>query len=279
MRGLRLLQRHGVDVNVLTTVHAANAGQPSRVYHFLRDEAGARYLQFIPIVERDNETGFQEGDRVTARSVTAEQYGRFLVSIFDEWVRRDVGRVYVQLFDVALNAWYGRRPGLCIFEETCGQALALEHNGDLYSCDHFVEPRYRLGNLADDDLIALVSSEPQQQFGRAKRDSLPGYCRRCEVRFICNGGCPKDRIILTPEGEPGLNYLCAGYRTFFNHIDGPMRYMAERLRQGEPPAAVMAYLAHQDQIALQQRFATARRNEPCPCGSGRKFKLCHGQGQ
>jgi uncharacterized protein len=278
MHGLRLLQRHGVEFNVLTTVHAANAGQPLEVYRFLRDEAGARYLQFIPIVERDNQTGFQEGDGVTERSVTAEQYGHFLISIFDDWVRRDVGRVFVQIFDVALNAWYGRRPGLCIFEETCGQALALEHNGDLYSCDHFVEPKYRLGNIADDNLISLVSSAPQQAFGRAKRDSLPDYCRQCEVRFACNGGCPKDRFIATPEGEPGLNYLCAGYRAFFNHIDGPMRFMALQLRQGAPPSAVVAYMVRQDQAALEQRFATARRNEPCPCGSGRKFKLCHGRG-
>lgn len=278
MRGLAQLQKHGVDFNVLTTVHAANADHPLEVYRFLRDEVRARYIQFIPIVERDNGTGFQEGDTVTGRSVGAEQYGRFLIAVFDEWVRRDVGREFVQIFDVALNAWFGRPAGLCIFEETCGSALALEHNGDLYSCDHFVEPKYRLGNLMDEDLLPMVASDRQRQFGLYKRDSLPSYCRRCDVRFICNGGCPKDRFTLTPDGEPGLNYLCAGFMAFFRHIDAPMGYMAQALRQGRAPATVMAHMAAQDQAALERRFTATRRNEPCPCGSGRKFKLCHGRG-
>ncbi|MCZ7570005.1 MAG: anaerobic sulfatase maturase [Ardenticatenaceae bacterium] len=278
MRGLTRVQQHGVEFNVLTTVHAANADHPLKVYRFLRDEVRARYLQFIPIVERDNSTGFQEGDTVTGRSVGADQYGRFLTAVFDEWVRRDVGRVFVQIFDVALNAWFGRPPGLCIFEETCGTALALEHNGDLYSCDHFVEPKYRLGNLTEEDLLPMVASDRQRRFGLDKRDCLPAYCRRCDVRFICNGGCPKDRFILTPGGEPGLNYLCAGFKAFFHHIDAPMRYMAQALREGRAPATVMASMAAQDQIALERRFAAARRNEPCPCGSGKKFKRCHGPG-
>jgi uncharacterized protein len=277
MRGLRLLQRHAVEVNLLTTVHAANADHPLEVYRFLRDQANGRFLQFIPIVERDNDTGFQEGNRVTARSVGAGQYGRFLNAIFDEWVRRDVGQVFVQIFDVALSAWYGRRPGLCIFEETCGTALALEHNGDLYSCDHFVEPKYRLGNIQDDTLIALIASDQQRRFGLDKRDTLPRYCRECDVRFVCNGGCPKDRFIETPAGEPGLNYLCAGYQAFFRHIDEPMRFMAQALRQSRAPAAIMVHLAQQAQADLARRFAAARRNEPCPCGSGLKFKACHGK--
>jgi uncharacterized protein len=188
-----------------------------------------------------------------------------------------VGRVFVQIFDVALSAWHGMPPGLCIFAETCGTALALEHNGDLYACDHFVEPKYRLGNLLEEDLLPMVTSDRQRQFGLDKRDSLPAYCRQCDVRFVCNGGCPKDRFIVTPDGEPGLNYLCAGYQAFFRHVDAPMRYMSQALRQGRAPATVMAYMAAQDREALQRRFATARRNEPCPCGSGRKFKLCHGR--
>ncbi len=277
MQGMRLLQRHGVEFNVLTTVHAANAEYPLEVYRFVRDEIGAQFIQFIPIVERDNLTGFQEGNSVTPRSVSAEQYGRFLIAIFDEWVRRDVGRMFVQIFDVALNAWFGRPPGLCIFEETCGTALALEHNGDLYSCDHFVEPKHLLGNLMDHDLLPMVASDQQRAFGLHKRDSLPAYCRACDVRFACNGGCPKDRFIQTPGGEPGLNYLCAGLMAFFQHIDAPMRFMVQALRQGRPPAAVIAHTAAQDEAALQQRFARARRNEPCPCGSGKKFKLCHGR--
>lgn len=275
MRGLEILKKHQVEYNILTTLHAANVEHPLTVYRFLRDEVGSHFMQFIPIVERVNESGFQEGRQVTDRSLTGQQYGDFLIAVFEEWVRRDVGRVFVQIFDVALAAWSGQRPGLCIFEENCGTALALEHNGDLFSCDHYVEPAYKLGNLRDDLLIELVASERQQQFGRAKRDTLPQYCLDCEVRFVCNGGCPKNRISDTPGGEPGLNYLCAGYRAFFNHIDPAMQFMAAELRQQRPPANVMLWQARQDQ-AQAQRFAQARRNEPCPCGSGRKFKQCHG---
>ncbi|MCL5801786.1 MAG: anaerobic sulfatase maturase [Gammaproteobacteria bacterium] len=276
MAGIALLKRHHVEFNILTTVHAANAGQPLDVYRFLRDEIGTQFIQFIPIVERDNGTGFQEGEKVTPRSVTARQYGDFLIAIFDEWVRRDVGRVFVQIFDVALAAWVGQRPGLCIFEETCGSALAMEHNGDLYSCDHFVEPRYKLGNIQEIPLLDMVASEQQMRFGQAKKDTLPRYCRECEVRFVCNGGCPKDRVIYTPDGEPGLNYLCAGFKAFFNHVDKPMRVMAAELKAERAPANVMAYLA-EEEAEVQRSFARAQRNDPCPCGSGRKFKHCHGR--
>jgi uncharacterized protein len=276
MAGLALLKKHRVEFNILTTVHAANAEHGLEVYRCLRDEVGTQFMQFIPIVERDNETGYQEGEQVTERSLTAEQYGRFLISIFEEWVRRDVGRVFVQIFDVALAAWAGERPGLCIFEETCGLALAMEHNGDLFACDHFVEPNYRLGNIQEIPLIDMVASAEQRQFGLDKRDKLPRYCRECEVRFVCNGGCPKDRLIDTPDGEPGLNYLCAGFRAFFNHIDRPMRLMASELRAKRAPANIMQILA-QEERALQQRFATVGRNDACPCGSGRKFKACHGK--
>lgn len=273
--GIRLLQKHGVAFNILTTVHAANAAYPLDVYHCLRDEIGAEYLQFIPIVERANETGFQEGSTVTERSVKAEQYGEFLTTIFDEWSRRDIGRVFVQIFDVALAAWYGDRPGLCIFEETCGSALAMEHNGDVYSCDHYVEPKHFVGNIVDVPLSEIVVSDQQRQFGQAKKDTLPRYCRNCPVRFVCNGGCPKDRFIDTPDGEPGLNYLCAGYRRFFTHVDAPMRFMANELNQRRAPANLMQHLRQQD-AALEAAFARASRNDPCPCGSGLKFKRCHG---
>ena len=273
MRGLRLLQAQGVEYNILTTVHAANADHPLTVYRFLRDEVGARYLQFIPIVERDNESGYQEGNIVTDRSVRAEGYGDFLMAIFDEWVRHDVGRVFVQIFDVALAAWAGERAGLCVFEETCGAALAIEHNGAVYSCDHYVEPNYFVGNIVDIPLSEIVVSESQRRFGEAKRDTLPQYCRDCEVRFVCNGGCPKNRIISTPAGEPGLNYLCAGYRAFFNHIDEPMRYMAAQLRQQRPPATVISYMRDKDE-ALANTYQVAGRNDPCPCGSGQKYKRC-----
>jgi uncharacterized protein len=239
MKGIQLLKQNAVDFNILCCVHAANGNFPLDVYRYIRDEVGSQFIQFIPIVERKNESGFQEGYRVTKRSVTGRQYGQFLISVFEEWVRRDVGEVFVQIFDVCLGVWMGHRAGLCIFEETCGLALALEHNGDLYSCDHFVEPRNFLGNIRQEDMLHLIASEKQAQFGLAKRDSLPRYCRECQVRFICNGGCPKNRIRKTPSGEPGLNYLCEGYKAFFTHIDRPMRLMARLISQQRPPSDVM----------------------------------------
>ena len=237
MQGLELLKKHKVEFNVLATVHAASVDRPLDVYRFFRDEAGAQFVQFIPIVQRDNETGFQEGIEVTARSVTGRQYGEFLVAIFDEWVRNDVGRVFVQIFDVALAAWSGQRPGLCVFEETCGLGLAMEHNGDLYACDHFVEPRYRLGNIAETSLVDLVGSAKQRRFGLAKWDTLPRMCRECEVRFVCNGGCPKNRILTTHQDEFGRNILCEGFKAFFTHIDRPMRMMVEELEARRAPGS------------------------------------------
>lgn len=238
-RGLALLQRHAVDVNVLCTVNAANQDHPLEVYRYFRDALGVRHVQFIPIVERDNDTGFQEGDQVTDRSVDPVKWGTFLTTVFDEWVARDVGTVFVQMFDAALASWLELPATMCIFARTCGDALALEHNGDLYSCDHFVEPAHLLGNIVQEQMVELVASPKQRAFGRAKAD-LPRYCRECEVRFACNGECPKNRFATTPDGEPGLNYLCAGYRAFFNHVDGPMRTMAELLRQGRYADEIMA---------------------------------------
>jgi serine-type anaerobic sulfatase-maturating enzyme len=270
LHAARLLQEHKVDFNILCAVSAANVTHPAEVYRFLRDDVGAQFIQFIPIVERNNETGFQERNTVTNCSVTAEQWGRFLITIFDEWVTRDVGRVFVQHFDAALAAWAGEPPAICIFSPTCGTALALEHNGDLYSCDHFVEPDYRLGNILDTPLIELVSSDAQRQFGLNKRDTLPRYCQECPVRFACHGECPKNRFLETPTGESGLNYLCAGYRAFFTHIDQPMRQMTALLRQGGAPAEVMS--KHRRPTVPTK----AGRNDPCPCGSGLKYKKCHG---
>ena len=276
MVGIELLKKHHVDFNILTTVHAANADHPLEIYRFLRDEVPTQFIQFIPIVERDNNTGYQEGYTVTNRSVTAEQYGRFLINIFDDWVRHDVGRVFVQIFDVALAAWTGNPPGLCIFQETCGAALAMEHNGDVYSCDHYVEPDYLLGNITTIPLSELVVLDKQTTFGNAKHDTLPQYCHDCEVRFVCNGGCPKNRFIVTPHGEAGLNYLCAGYRAFFNHIDEAMRFMASEIQNRRAPANVMFYMSQKDE-QLKKQFTTTGRNDPCPCGSGLKFKKCHGK--
>ena len=237
--GLALLKKHQVEFNILTCINAANADYPIEVYRFLRDEVGTQFIQFIPIVERENDTGFQEGAQVTDRTVSAEQYGQFLISVFEEWIQQDVGKVFVQIFDVSLGIWYGQPASLCVFRETCGTALAMEHNGDLYSCDHFVEPGYFLGNIITTEMIGMVSGEKQRRFGLAKRTTLPQYCLECEVRFACNGGCPKNRIIKTPQGESGLNYLCAGYKAFFNHIDRPMKRMAELIRMRRPPAQIM----------------------------------------
>jgi uncharacterized protein len=230
MGGLDRLKAHDVAFNILTTLHAANAAYPLEVYHFLRDIAGSAFIQFIPIVERHNATGFQEGNTVTDRSITGRQYGTFLNAVFDEWLKRDVGQVFVQIFDVALGIWVGDPASLCIFSDTCGAALALEHNGDLFSCDHYVEPRHRLGNILQTPLESLASLPEQKAFGNAKRDTLPSPCRKCPVGFACNGGCPKDRILITEDGEAGLNYLCEGYKAFFTHIDPAMRRMAERLK-------------------------------------------------
>jgi uncharacterized protein len=251
MSGLQYLQKHNVDFNILTTVHAANGDYPLEVYRFFRDEIGAKFFQFIPIVERENETGYQEGNTVTDRTVKAKQYGNFLIGIFDEWVYNDVGDVFVQIHDVSLGAWLGRSPSLCIFSPTCGNSMAMEHNGDMYSCDHFVEPGYFLGNIREEPMVNLVGSEKQRKFGQDKQDSLPNYCLECDVRFACNGGCPKNRFIETPDGEPGLNYLCEGYKTFFKHVDRPMRIMAALLRQNREAGDIMQILAAEKSLARE----------------------------
>jgi uncharacterized protein len=295
MNAWGLLRKHGVDTNILCTVHAANAPHPLEVYRFFRDGLDARFLQFIPIVERltaetrpladkgwGTEAGgkrplyVQEGHSVSRRSVKPLQWGRFLVDVFDEWVRHDVGTVFVQTFDAALANWYGQPGGVCIFQETCGLALALEHNGDVYACDHFVEPDYRRGNLLETPLAELVASPQQVQFGLDKRDALPAYCRACDVRFACHGECPRNRFSKTPDGDGGLNYLCAGYKLFFQHVDRPMRTMADLLRRQRAPAEIMAMYARQD-AQLRAAYAVAGPNDACPCGSGKPFKRCHGR--
>jgi len=287
--GLRALQRHGVEWNALTTINAANGDHGREVYTFLRDDLGATHVQLIPIVERVAgdvlplvESGWgtrgaagraahrQVGDQVTSRTVRPEQYGRFLVDVFEEWARRDVGDVFVPVFDTALAHWLGmHQVGACVHAETCGDALALEHTGDLYSCDHFVEPAHLLGNIAEGrTLLELVESPRQRSFGEAKRDTLPEYCRRCDVRFACHGGCPKDRFTTTPDGEPGLHYLCAGYQRFFRHVDEPMQVMAALLRSGRDATGLRRWYAARD----AHRPAT----DPCTCGSGAAFGACHG---
>ena len=278
MRAARLMQESGVEFNVLCTVHSANAGHPGEVYSFFRDELGTQWVQFIPIVERINSDGttlLQEGNEVTDRSVSPAAWGGFLNGVFDEWVRHDVGRMYINFFEAALASWAGAPAAMCIFAETCGAAMALEHNGDLYSCDHFVEPAYLLGNIMQTPMAELAESERQRRFGEDKRDALPACCRDCEVLFACRGECPKNRFTLAPDGEPGLNYLCEGYKAFFHHVDRPMWVMAGLLASGRPPYEIMSLIAGEEQ-RLREALAQAGRNDPCPCGSGRKFKQCHG---
>jgi uncharacterized protein len=290
VRGLNFLKKHRTEFNTLTVVNRVNSQQPLVVYEFLK-EIGSTYLQFIPLVERlpttqlkvrgfdlmeppDPHADANEKSPVTSWSVEARAYGNFLCTIFDHWVRRDVGETFVQMFDVALGNWMGLGSSLCVFAEKCGRALAIEHNGDLYSCDHYVYPKYRLGNILNRSLGAMVDSPQQQRFGTDKSDTLPNYCKNCEVKFACNGECPKHRFIFTPDGEAGLNYLCPAYKQFFNHIDPYMKLMAQLLNARRPAADIMGLIARQEQ---QKAAIDAGRNDPCPCGSGKKFKKCCGR--
>ena len=255
LKAIDYMKKHGVEYNTLTVIQKDNSYKPVEVYNFLK-EVGSKFMQFIPIVERIAQKPAENGLSlvlpnkqnaiVSEWSVEPEQFGNFLISIFNEWVGNDVGKYYVQIFDVSLQAWCGMQPGLCIFAETCGHALAIEHNGDLYSCDHFVFPENKLGNIMKSTLEVMVESEEQQNFGNNKRDRLPAYCLECEVRFICNGECPKNRFQNAPDGEFGLNYLCVGYKKFFNHIDSYMRFMANELNQKRPPANVMSWINEKD---------------------------------
>ncbi|MGK2850859.1 MAG: anaerobic sulfatase maturase [Candidatus Limnocylindrales bacterium] len=272
--GLRLLLEAGVDVNVLCVVNRRNAERAREVYAHLV-ALGVRHLQFIPLVEpvEGDPAAFEAargGAGVSERSVLPDAFGAFLLGIFEVWLRRDVGRVFVQTFEETLTSALGLRPSLCIFNEECGRGLAMEHNGDLFSCDHFVDPAHRLGNIRELPIIDLAALPQQEAFGRAKRETLPDHCRRCEVRSFCHGECPKNRIILTPDGEPGLNYLCVGYRRYFNAVRPWLGRIAALLGQGRPARLIVDEVRAADRAA----FGSAGRNDDCPCGSGRKFKRC-----
>lgn len=239
LRSARLMQKHNVEFNILCTVNAVNSQHPLEVYRFFRDELKTPYLQFIPIVERDNQTGKQEGTRITERSVKPKQYGQFLIEIFDEWVAHDVGEMFVQFFDGVLAAYVRGYSSLCVLSPKCGEGVALEHNGDVYSCDHYVEPNYLLGNIQKTPIADLVFSQRQREFGESKWKTLPKCCRVCEFLFTCFGECPKNRVLKTSEGEDGLNWLCEGLKAFFVHTKVPMEKMAALLLSGEPTSAIM----------------------------------------
>ena len=250
MRGYHLLRQHEVPTDIVCTVNNLNVRHPLTVYRFFR-EIGCRYLGFLPAVEHAPEAPSGVGPYTPS----AEAYGAFLCKIFDEWIARDTDRMAVQTFEEAARPALGMEHSLCVFRETCGQIPVVEHNGDFFPCDHYVDREHRWGNIRETPLGELLNSQAQRAFGEAKRDALPRYCRDCEVLAMCHGGCPKYRFIRTPEGEPGLNYLCAGLKRFFLHSRAPIERIASREQAPRPRPAV-------------------GRNDPCPCGSGLKFKKC-----
>ena len=249
MKAITLLNRYEVEWNAMAVVNDKNAAHPLDFYHFFK-QIGCHYIQFTPIVERHlphsdgrHLASVRESEgQLTAHSVTPEQWGHFLCTIFDEWVRHDVGDYYIQLFDATLANWVGEPPGVCSLGRTCGHAGVMEYNGDVYPCDHFVFPEYKLGNLNSHTLVEMLYGERQQRFGFAKQAMLPQQCRRCSYLFACNGECPKNRFCKTAEGEPGLNYLCKGYYRFFRHAAPYMDYMKEELESGRAPANIMQAL-------------------------------------
>jgi uncharacterized protein len=251
MYGIEMLKKHNVDFNTLSVVNSLNSKYPLEVYKFLKS-IGSGFMQFLPVVERITDdisevdlklvpNSYKNQAKVTEWSVAPEEYGSFMISIFDEWVRKDVGRYYIQLFDTTLANWVGQPAGLCVFCETCGGALAIEHNGDIYSCDHFVYPQYLLGNIADTSLIEMAASEAQVKFGNDKLNTLTQQCIHCEYRFACHGECPKHRFMKTSEGEEGLSYLCSAYLKFFAHVHPYMQFMSDELSHNRPPANVMQW--------------------------------------
>lgn len=246
MRGIRLLRKHGVEWNAMAVVNDFNAGYPLEFYHFFK-EMGAKYIQFAPVVERmaahsDGRhlaTLVDQECPVADFSVSPAQWGDFLCAIFDEWVRHDVGQTYVEIFDCTLANWVGERPGICVYAKECGHAGVMEFNGDVYSCDHFVFPEYKLGNIRDRTLVEMLYGEQQRQFSCLKHASLPKQCKECEWEFACHGECPKNRFVNDRYGNPGLNYLCSGYRHFYEHVAPYMDFMKKEFMNQRPPANVM----------------------------------------
>lgn len=246
MQGIHLLNKHQVEWNAMAVVNDYNADYPLEFYHFFK-ELGCHYIQFTPIVERIHPHAdgrhlahvLQKDEKLADFSVSPEQWGNFLCTIFDEWVKNDVGEYFIQIFDSTLANWMGAQPGVCTMAPTCGHAGVMEFNGDVYSCDHFVFPEFKLGNIYEKSLIEMMYSEKQIQFGQQKRDSLPNKCKECNYLFACNGECPKNRFLTTEDGEPGLNYLCKGYYQFFNHVAPYMDFMKKELLAERPPANVM----------------------------------------
>ncbi len=247
MQGIKLLKKHGVEWNAMAVVNAYNANHPLEFYRFFK-ENGCQFLQFTPIVERqtrheDGRTLASLADKneipLSEASVTPEQWGYFLCAIFDEWVRKDVGKIFVEIFDCTLANWMGVSPGICAYSKECGHAGVMEHNGDVYSCDHFVFPEYKLGNIRDHSLIDMLYGEQQQEFSRLKHSSLPRQCKECDMEFACHGECPKNRFMKDKYGDSGLNYLCPGYYHYYQHVAPYMDYMKQELMSQRPPSNIM----------------------------------------
>ena len=250
MQGIKLLKKHGVEWNAMAVVNAYNANHPLEFYRFFK-ENGCQFLQFTPIVERltrheDGRTLASLADKdeipLSEASVTPEQWGNFLCAIFDEWVRKDVGKIFVEIFDCTLANWMGISPGICAYSKECGHAGVMEHNGDVYSCDHFVFPEYKLGNIRDHSLIDMLYGEQQQEFSRLKHSSLPRQCKECDMEFACHGECPKNRFMKDKYGDSGLNYLCPGYYHYYQHVAPYMDYMKQELMAQRPPSNIMKVL-------------------------------------
>lgn len=247
MQGIKLLKKHGVEWNAMAVVNAYNVNHPLEFYRFFK-ENGCQFLQFTPIVERltrheDGRTLASLADKneipLSEASVTPEQWGYFLCAIFDEWVRKDVGKIFVEIFDCTLANWMGVSPGICAYSKECGHAGVMEHNGDVYSCDHFVFPEYKLGNIRDHSLIDMLYGEQQQEFSRLKHSSLPRQCKECDMEFACHGECPKNRFMKDKYGDSGLNYLCPGYYHYYQHVAPYMDYMKQELMAQRPPSNIM----------------------------------------
>jgi len=247
MQGIKLLKKHGVEWNAMAVVNAYNVNHPLEFYRFFK-ENGCQFLQFTPIVERltrheDGRTLASLADKdeisLSEASVAPEQWGYFLCAIFDEWVRKDVGKIFVEIFDCTLANWMGVSPGICAYSKECGHAGVMEHNGDVYSCDHFVFPEYKLGNIRDHSLIDMLYGEQQQEFSRLKHSSLPRQCKECDMEFACHGECPKNRFMKDKYGDSGLNYLCPGYYHYYQHVAPYMDYMKQELMAQRPPSNIM----------------------------------------
>jgi uncharacterized protein len=264
MRGYKLLLQHRVPCDILCVVHAQNVQYPTQVYRFFK-QIKAQYIEFLPLIEpqSDHESG------VSPRTVPAEAFGNFLCTIFNEWIRQDIERIKVQIFEEAARTAFGQEHSLCIFRKTCGDVPVVEHNGDFFSCDHFVNAEHRLGNIQEAPLLNFLESPVQRAFGQAKWDSLPRCCQACGVLNMCHGGCPKDRILRTPDGEAGLNYLCAGYKQFFTHCQPFVANLSALWRRQS-----LGLQMPQTRIKAPEAGSKPGRNDPCPCGSGKKYKKC-----